>query len=61
MFLVIRSDFELPGRRKMVKLFLVGAFVLSMATLTLAAAGAGAPDAPTTMVVHGQTVDVSLD
>ncbi len=45
----------------MTKLLLIVAFVLTLSTLGFAAANAGTPNAPDQIVVHGQTLDLSLD
>ena len=45
----------------MTKIFLVVSFVLTMLTLTFAAASAGTPNAPATMVIQGQVMDVDYN
>lgn len=42
----------------MTKLLLIAGFVLAISTLGFAAANAGAPAAPETMVVNGQVVAI---
>ncbi|MDR3472512.1 MAG: hypothetical protein P4M09_12600 [Devosia sp.] len=45
----------------MTKLLLIVGFVAVMSTLGFAAANAGAPAAPATLLVNGQTVAVDYD
>jgi hypothetical protein len=50
-----------PREAKMTKLVLFAAFILAMGTLGFAAANAGAPATPHTIVVGGQTMDIDYN
>lgn len=50
-----------PGEAFLTKLLLIVGFVAVMSTLGFAAANAGAPAAPATLLVNGQTVAVDYD